>query len=91
MSMRIEVVHALRQKQDLLVLDLPPESTVQHAIEASGLLQRFPRIELGRVGIWGKQVRPDTRLRDGDRVELYRPLIANPKEIRRNRAASGRV
>lgn len=90
MSMRIEVVYALAQEQDLVILDLPSGSTVQEAIYASGLLQRLPEIELSRVGVWGRPVRPDTRLRDRDRVEIYRPLIADPKEIRRKRAAGRR-
>lgn len=88
--MRIEVVYALAQKQDLLVLDLPPGSTVQDALTAGGLLQRLPQIELNRIGVWGKPVTPNTRLRDRDRVEIYRPLSADPKQIRRNRAARTR-
>ena len=86
MSMRIEVVYALPQKQERVSLDLPPDSTVLDAVQASGLLQRLPQVELGRVGVWGKQVTPETRLRDRDRVEIYRPLIADPKEVRRERA-----
>ncbi|MFH1605211.1 MAG: RnfH family protein [Pseudomonadota bacterium] len=88
--MHVELVYALAQKQVLRVLDMPPGTTVQDAIEASGLLQRFPQIELSRVGVWGKPVTPNTRLRDRDRVEIYRPLIADPKEVRRRRAASNR-
>jgi putative ubiquitin-RnfH superfamily antitoxin RatB of RatAB toxin-antitoxin module len=88
--MRIEVVFALPQKQERILLDLSPGSTVLDAIEASGLLQRLPQIELGRAGIWGRPVSPETRLRDHDRVEIYRPLIADPKEIRRMRAATSR-
>jgi len=52
------------------------------------LLQRRPEIKLGRAGVWGRPASPDTRLRDRDRVEIYRPLIADPKEIRRRRAAN---
>jgi len=63
---------------------------VLDAIEASGLLQSLPQIELGRAGIWGRPVSPETRLRDQDRVEIYRPLIADPKEVRRMRAATRR-
>ena len=88
--MRIEVVCALPQKQERILLDLSPGSTVLDAIEASGLLQRLPQIELGRAGIWGRPVSPETRLRDRDRVEIYRPLIADPKEVRRKRAARSR-
>jgi len=88
--MRIEVVYALPQRQERVALDLAPGSTVLDAIQASGLLQRLPEIEFGRAGVWGQPVSPDTRLRDRDRVEIYRPLIADPKEIRRKRAAKAR-
>ena len=85
--MRVEVVYALAQSQYLLALDMAPGSTVQDAIEASGLLQRLPQVETSRLGLWGASVTPDTRLLDRDRVEIYRPLSADPKEIRRKRAA----
>ena len=85
--MRIEVVCALPQKQERVSLDLPPDSTVLDAVQASGLLQRLPQLDLGRLGVWGRQVIAETRLRDRDRVEIYRPLIADPKEVRRERAA----
>lgn len=87
MSMRIEVIYALPQKQERVLLDLPADSTLQDAVQASGLLQRQPQPDLGRVGVWGRPVTVQTRLRDRDRVEIYRPLIADPKEIRRERAA----
>lgn len=88
--MRIEVVFALPQKQERVSLDLPPDSTVLDAVQASGLLRRLPQLELGRVGVWGRQVTAETRLRDRDRVEIYRSLIADPKEVRRERAAKTR-
>ena len=88
--MRIEVVYALPQRQERVLLDLEPGSTVLDAIQASGLLQRSPEIKLGRTGVWGQPVSPDARLRDLDRVEIYRPLTADPKEIRRKRAARAR-
>jgi putative ubiquitin-RnfH superfamily antitoxin RatB of RatAB toxin-antitoxin module len=90
MSMRIEVVYALAQRQERVALELPPDSTVLDAVQASGLLQRLPQIELGGLGVWGRPVSAETRLRDRDRVEIYRPLIADPKEIRRERAAKAR-
>lgn len=88
--MRIEVVYALPQTQEHMVLELAPGSTVLDAIEASGLLQRLPQIACGRAGVWGRPVSPETRLRDRDRVEIYRPLIADPKKVRRERAAKSR-
>ena len=84
--MRVEGIYALAQKQERVSLNLPPDSTVQDALQASGLLQRLPQFELGCVGVWGRPVTPETRLRDRDRVEIYRPLIADPKEVRRKRA-----
>jgi putative ubiquitin-RnfH superfamily antitoxin RatB of RatAB toxin-antitoxin module len=88
--MRIEVVYALPQQQERVLLDLAPGSTVLDAIQASGLLQRLPQIELSRSGVWGRPVSPDTLLRELDRVEVYRPLIADPKVVRRQRAAKAR-
>jgi putative ubiquitin-RnfH superfamily antitoxin RatB of RatAB toxin-antitoxin module len=90
MSMHIEVVYALARKQERVVLDLPPGSTVQDALQASGLLQRLAQIESGCLGVWGTPVTAESRLRDQDRVEIYRPLIADPKEVRRERAARTR-
>ncbi len=84
--MRVEVVYALAQVQERSPLDLAEGSTVREAIEASGLLQRLPQLELSRVGVWGRLVGPDTILRDRDRVEIYRPLTADPKDVRRRRA-----
>jgi len=77
----VEVVFALPERQTLRRLRLAEGSTVQDALSASGLAQT------GRVGIHGRVVSPATILRDGDRVEIYRPLRADPKELRRARAA----
>lgn len=90
MSIRVEVIYALARKQERAVLDLPPDSTVQDALQASGLLERLPQIEFGRLGVWGRPITAQTRLRDQDRVEIYRALIADPKEVRRERAARAR-
>jgi putative ubiquitin-RnfH superfamily antitoxin RatB of RatAB toxin-antitoxin module len=88
--MHIEVVYALPHKQERVLLDLPPDSTVLDAVQASGLLQRLPQTEVGHLGVWGRPVTPEARLRDQDRVEIYRPLIADPKQVRRERAAKTR-
>ncbi len=85
--MRVEVVYALPQRQERVSLELAPESTVLDAIQASGLLQRLPQIDIERVGVWGRPGSPQTLLRDHDRVEIYRPLLADPKQVRRERAA----
>lgn len=86
--LKIEVVYALRGEQALIVLEVGEGASVREAIERSGILQRYPEIELarGRVGIFGRQVELDASLRDGDRVEIYRPLVADPKQARRERA-----
>ena len=90
MSISVEVVYALPQRQERVLLTLPPGSTAHDAVEASGLLRLLPRGVFGRLGVWGRPVVPETRLRDRDRVEIYRPLIADPKESRRERAAKYR-
>lgn len=85
---RVEVAYALRDRQALLALDLESGGTVEQVIRRSGILKAFPEIEIARsqVGIFGRPVSLDTRVRDGDRVEIYRPLIADAKQLRRERA-----
>lgn len=91
-ELRIELAYALKDQQVLLQLNLPPGTTVESAITQSGVLEQFPEIDLARnkVGIFSKIVALDTVLRDRDRIEIYRPLIADPKEIRRQRASAGK-
>jgi putative ubiquitin-RnfH superfamily antitoxin RatB of RatAB toxin-antitoxin module len=92
-SIQVEVTYARPERQEVIRLKLSSGCTLQQAIEASGLLQKYPEIELTKtkVGIYGKLARLDTVLRQQDRVELYRPLIADPKEVRKQRAAEGKV
>ncbi len=92
-SIQIEVAYARPERQDVIRLTLPAGSTIVQAIEASGLPQRYPEIDLAKtkVGVFGKLSRMDTVLRERDRVEIYRPLIADPKEVRKQRAAEGKV
>lgn len=89
----IEVVYALPHEQALLTLKVPEGATVGQALDASGILERYPEIDLARnkLGIYGKLAKADTVLRERDRVEIYRPLIADPKEVRRKRAEEGKV
>ena len=84
----VEVAAALPQRQELVELDLAAGTTVMQAVEASGLAERFPEIEIDprRLGVFGRLRPPDHPLRDGDRVEIYRPLKVDPKEVRRQRA-----
>jgi putative ubiquitin-RnfH superfamily antitoxin RatB of RatAB toxin-antitoxin module len=92
-SLSIEIIYALPQRQELVRLTLPEGSTAQQAIEASGLLQKYGEIDLkkNKIGIFGKLSRLDAVLRDRDRVEIYRPLIADPKEVRKKRADEGKA
>jgi hypothetical protein len=92
-SIQIEVTYARPDRQEVVHLKLPEGSTIQHAIELSGLTQRYPEIDLAKtkVGIYGKLSRMDTVVRERDRVEIYRPLIADPKEVRKQRAAEGKT
>lgn len=87
--MHLEVVYALPDQQRLVTVELPEPVTVQQAIEGSGILAEFPEIDLSvnQVGVFAQIARLDEPLRDGDRVEIYRPLIADPKAMRRERAA----
>ena len=92
-TITVEIVYALAHQQTLLKVKLPAESTVTQAIQACGILAKFPEIDLAtnKLGIFGKLAKADTVLRDKDRVEIYRPLIADPKEVRRQRAEEGKV
>lgn len=92
-KMKIEVIYPLPEKQDIFLTEVPVGSTVRQAIEASGILRKFPEIDLGtnKLGVFSKLVKPDALLRDRDRIEIYRPLIADPKLVRKQRAAEGKV
>ena len=92
-DIHVEVVYALPAQQPLLRVQLAEGATVEDAIRASGVLDAFPEIDLAKnkVGIFSKLVKLDETVRDRDRVEIYRPLIADPKEVRRKRAEEGKV
>lgn len=85
----VEVVYALPDCQALQRVEWQPGLTVRQAIEHSGLLARFPEIDLeqGKVGVFGRVCRLDKALKPGDRVEIYRPLTIDPKEARRLRVS----
>ncbi len=89
----IEVAYALPSQQVILPVKIAEGANAAQAVEASGILQKFPEIDLSqnKLGIFGKLVKSDTVLRERDRVEIYRPLIADPKEVRRQRAAEGKA
>lgn len=84
----VEIVYALPESQLLVELEVIPGTTARGAIEKSGILQRFPRLDLlrHRIGIFGRVVDPERELSSGDRVEIYRALVADPRDARRLRA-----
>jgi putative ubiquitin-RnfH superfamily antitoxin RatB of RatAB toxin-antitoxin module len=92
-TLNIEVCYAQAQSQAVVKVKLPEGSNLQQALEASGLLAKHPEIDLkkNKFGIWNKLSKLDSVLRDRDRIEIYRPLIADPKEVRKQRAAEGKV
>lgn len=94
-SIAIEVVYALAERQKLLRLSVPAGTTVREAALRSGMQQFFPELDLSEapLGIFGKALsKPEERvLEEGERVEIYRPLIADPKEVRKQRAAKAKA
>jgi uncharacterized protein len=92
-KINIEVVYALPDQQTLLKKAVPVGTTVMEGVIASGLLEKFPDLDLSahKLGIFGKLTKADAVLRDKDRIEIYRPLLADPKEVRRRRAEEGKV
>lgn len=83
--MNVGVCYAEADRQVWLRLETPEGSTVEQAIRHSGILSRFPEIDLQtqKVGIFGKLVKLDVTVKEGDRIEIYRPIIADPKTVRR--------
>ncbi len=88
-TIHVEVAYALAEKQTILGLDVAEGTTALEAARQSGIADRFEGIDLdnAKLGIFAKVVSPAQVLREGDRVEIYRPLIADPKEVRKARAA----
>jgi len=92
-TINVEVAYAIPEKQVIIPVNVDVGTTIGGAIVQSGIMMEFPDLDIenSQVGIFGKVV-PMTRvLADGDRVEIYRPLKADPKEVRRQRAAEGKV
>ena len=89
----VEVAYALPEQQQIVTLSVASNATIEDVIRASGLLDHYPEIDLGKnkVGVFGKLGKLTDTLHAGDRVEIYRPLIADPKEVRKKRAAAGQV
>ncbi|WP_461536125.1 RnfH family protein [Spongorhabdus nitratireducens] len=94
-EIQVEVAYARPDEQVIVPLTVPAGTTVFEAAQRSGITEKFPEIELGsaKMGIFGKTVpKPQERaLENGERVEIYRPLIADPKEVRRRRAEKAKA
>ena len=92
-EIQVEVAYALPDQQVILALNVPVGTNVEESIKRSGILERFPEIDLtqNKVGVFSKLTKLDALLRNKDRVEIYRPLIADPKEVRRKRAEEGKA
>lgn len=87
-TIKVEVVLAFAETQRLVAVEIAEGTSLEKAIELSAILDSFEgfELDLARVGIFGRKASADTLLCEGDRVEIYRPLIADPKEVRRQRA-----
>jgi putative ubiquitin-RnfH superfamily antitoxin RatB of RatAB toxin-antitoxin module len=85
----VEIAYALPEEQVIISIKVPTIFNVQQAIDKSGIQKKFPCIDLSKnkVGIFGKKTTLNHLLKDRDRIEIYRPLILDPKEMRRKRAA----
>lgn len=90
--MLVEVAYARADEQVILEVEVEEGATLEQAVEASGVLGRFPEIDLqtSKMGVFGKMAKKDRVMLERDRVEIYRPLIADPKEVRKQRAAAGK-
>jgi putative ubiquitin-RnfH superfamily antitoxin RatB of RatAB toxin-antitoxin module len=91
-TFEVEVAYAKPEVQVLLSVEAEEGMTVRQVIERSGVVEQFPEIDMekGKFGIFGKLTKLDTAVRAKDRIEIYRPLIADPKAVRKQRAAEGK-
>ncbi|MEA1890729.1 MAG: RnfH family protein [Pseudomonadota bacterium] len=87
-TMHIDVIFAVPDEQAVINVELPAQSTLDDAIRESKIMEKYPEIDLevNKTGVFGKPAKRDAVLHPGDRVEIYRPLIADPKEMRKQRA-----
>ncbi len=91
--MKIEVAYALAHQQHIYSFDVEAGTTARQAVERADIPKMFPEAEVAsaKLGVFGKAVKADYVLQAGDRVEVYRPLIADPKEVRKKRAAKAKA
>lgn len=89
-KLKVEVAYAALDRQCLLLVEVPAGSTIREVIYASGILREFPCIDLAKqlVGVFSKRRTLEDTINDGDRIEIYRPLLIDPKEARRAKAKS---
>jgi len=89
----VEVVYALPEEQTLLAFEVDAGISAQEVINQSGILEQYPEIDLDqqKIGLFSKIIKLDHPVREKDRIEIYRPLIADPKEVRKKRAAEGKA
>ena len=88
----VEIVFALPETQVQKRIEVPVGCTAGQAITISGILEQFPQIDLhkNRIGVFGQLIRPENIVQHNDRIEIYRPLIIDPKDVRRIRAKRSR-
>ncbi|MFO1372736.1 MAG: RnfH family protein [Candidatus Competibacteraceae bacterium] len=91
-TIRVEVAYARPDEQRITAVEMPEGATLEQAIIQSRIQEQFPEIQLktAKIGVFGKLSKLSATLRAGDRVEIYRPLLADPKEVRKKRAAEGK-
>jgi len=89
----VELVYALPEEQTLLAFEIDEGATAEDVINKSGILEQYPELDLtkNKIGLFSKLIKLDHLMREKDRIEIYRPLIADPKEIRKKRAAEGKA
>ncbi|AUD79455.1 RnfH family protein [Kangiella profundi] len=92
-KIKVEVCYALPEKQTLLSLEVNSGDTIESIIQQSGILELYPEIDLAenKVGIFSKLAKLTDTLHAGDRIEIYRPLIGDPKEVRKQRAQKNKT
>jgi len=90
---QVEVVYALPNEQRVFSLMVDSQSSVEEIIQQSGVLALYPEVDLAtnKVGVFSRNIKLDATVNDGDRIEIYRPLLADPKEIRRKRAEQAKL
>lgn len=89
----VEVVYGTPEKQKIITIAVKPDTTIETAIKESGILSIFKEIDLSvnKVGIWNRVAKLSDIVEEGDRIEIYRPLIADPKEVRKRRAEKAKL